>query len=142
MRTRLELLRTELDAPELARWAAGPETGAVAVFEGRVRATEGGEPIAGLEYEVYEEMARRQMERLSEEIARRYTDVEALALVHRTGFVEVGACAVVVVVGAGHRDEAFRACRHGIDRLKEIVPIWKRAPRGAALRENEKGKQA
>lgn len=131
MRRHLALERAPLDAAALTPLVEDAETGAVVSFVGRVREREAEELIEALDYEVYEDMARRQMERLADEIEGAYPDVRALALCHRMGIVPVGEAAVVVAVGAGHRQEAFAACRHGIDRLKEIVPIWKSIANGA-----------
>ncbi|MBE7560367.1 molybdenum cofactor biosynthesis protein MoaE [bacterium] len=131
MRRKLALTREPLDEAAISAWAQDTETGAVVSFVGRVREYEGEELIDALEYEVYEDMAQVQMQRLADEIENEYPDVRALALVHRVGVIPVGEAAVVVAVGAGHRQEGFAACRYGIDRLKEIVPIWKKIAKGA-----------
>ncbi len=132
MRRKLELQHEALDPLALAAWVQDDQTGAVVSFVGRVRDQEGEGFIDALDYEVYPEMALQQMQRLADEIERDYPDVRALALAHRVGVIPVGEAAVAVVVGAGHRQEGFSACRYGIDRLKEIVPIWKRVAKGAA----------
>ncbi len=100
--------------------------GAVVVFHGVVRDhSNGGKPVRYLEYEAYPEMAETQMRAIGEEIARRW-DIHDLAIVHRTGRVEIGEASVVIAVGARHRGEAFDACEYAIDTLKANVPIWKK----------------
>jgi molybdopterin synthase catalytic subunit len=79
-----------------------------------------------LEYEAYEEPARRRLEALADEIRVRWPDVGRVALLHRTGVVDLGDAAVVVAVSSPHRTEAFEAARYGIDELKRTAPIWKR----------------
>lgn len=102
------------------------EVGAVVTFAGVVRPTEGDRTIAGLDYEAYASMADGQMRLLVAEARRRWR-LGRVGLVHRTGPVEPGRASVLVVVGAGHRGEAFEAARWLIDELKAKVPIWKRA---------------
>jgi molybdopterin synthase catalytic subunit len=81
--------------------------------------------VERLEYEAYESMAVDEMRRIGEEIGRRWA-VVAVSMVHRVGVVPVGEASVAVAVSAAHRDEAFAACRFGIDTLKATVPIWKK----------------
>jgi molybdopterin synthase catalytic subunit len=84
-----------------------------------------GRPVAKLEYEAYPSMAIAEMKRIAGEIAAEIPGVR-LAVVHRTGALVVGDVAVVCAASAPHRDEAYRACRALIDRVKASVPIWKR----------------
>lgn len=104
-----------------------PEAGALAVFSGTVRATEGDRTIGHLDYEYYPGMAEKQMTALAEEAAGRWP-LHAIALVHRIGAVPTAEPSVIVAVTAGHRAEAFEAARFLIDELKVRVPIWKAAP--------------
>jgi MoaE-MoaD fusion protein len=118
--------------------------GALAIFVGQVRETPGppspgeedaaaehaGEPVIGLEYEAYEEMALAVLRDIAGEVESRF-GVRRLAIVHRTGRVEVGEPSVVVAAAAAHRDAAFDACRYAIDELKARAPIWKRELYGA-----------
>jgi molybdopterin synthase catalytic subunit len=101
-----------------------PQTGAVVAFTGLIRATEQDRPIRGIDYEQYEGMALREMERIAEE-ARKQWPIQAAVLFHRVGLVKVGEPSVAVAVAAGHRAEAFAAARFLIDTLKERVPLWK-----------------
>ena len=109
-----------------------PGAGAVCVFLGNVRDINDGKPVVRLEYQAYESMALAEMRRIAEEIAGEIEGVR-LAVVHRVGGLGVGDVAVVCAASAPHRDEAYRACRALIDRVKMRVPIWKRehGPDGA-----------
>jgi molybdopterin synthase catalytic subunit len=81
--------------------------------------------VVALEYEAYAPAAEKMLARIGEEIAARW-GIERVAIVHRTGRLPVGEASVVIAVAAAHRGEAFAACQHAIERLKEIVPIWKK----------------
>lgn len=121
----LEIVEAPLDAGRLAALVARPEAGAICSFTGVVRNHARGRQTVHLEYEAYHDMALRQMRKVAEEIAERWPQAR-VAMAHRVGRLEIGEASVVVVVSAPHRAEAFDACRWGIDRLKEIVPIWKK----------------
>ncbi len=102
-----------------------PRAGAVLVFTGTVRDHNEGRSVDQLEYEAYAEMAEKLMAELGAEMTARW-GLERVAMVHRVGPLAIGEVAVAVGVSAGHRQEAFEACRYGIDRLKAEVPIWKK----------------
>jgi molybdopterin synthase catalytic subunit len=106
--------------------------GAVCFFLGNVRDANEGRHVVKLEYEAYEAMAVAEMKRIANELAAEIPGVR-LAVVHRTGALDVGETAVICAASAPHRDEAYRACRALIDRVKTRVPIWKRehGPDGA-----------
>lgn len=93
-------------------------------FLGVVRAGEQDQPIAGLEYEAFQQMAEHQLNLLFAEIEKRWP-VESVRLVHRLGVVNVSEPALWVEIAAPHRAEAFAACQWLIDELKRLVPIWK-----------------
>ena len=99
--------------------------GAVCAFLGIVRNHAEGHAVVKLEYEAYAGMAVAEMNRIADEIAQEIPDVR-VAMMHRTGTLGVGDVAVVCAASAPHRDEAYRACRALIDRVKARVPIWKR----------------
>ena len=94
-------------------------------FVGNVRNNARGQSIQYLEYEAYPEMAEREMEKIAAQAAEKWPGTR-VAIAHRTGHLEVGEAAVVVVAVAPHRGEAFEACRFAIDTLKVTVPIWKK----------------
>jgi len=114
-----------LDVGRIAGTVSGTEVGGVVTFVGNVRAANAGRVVRRLEYHAYPEMAQRELERLAAEARRRFGVLE-VAIVHRTGSLEVGDVAVVIAVGAAHRAEAFEAARWLIDTLKRTVPIWKK----------------
>jgi molybdopterin synthase catalytic subunit len=99
--------------------------GAVIVFRGVARRHSRGREVVHLEYEAYPEMAEKVMAQIGEEIQHRWP-ISRVAIVHRTGVLEIGQASVVIAVSAPHRREAFDAAAYAIDRLKQIVPIWKK----------------
>ncbi len=102
-----------------------PGAGGIALFVGTTRDENDGRQVERLEYEAYDDMAVAEM-RVIGETMRRCWPLLAVAMVHRIGVVPIGDASVAVAVSAPHRDEAFAACRYGIDTLKAQVPIWKK----------------
>jgi molybdopterin synthase catalytic subunit len=119
------VLETPLDVALASAAVSAPEIGGIDLFLGAVRDHNDGRPVTLLEYHAYVSMAEKEMQRIADEIAAELPGVR-LAALHRIGSLAVGDLAVVCAAGAAHRDEAFRACRLLIDRIKERVPIWKR----------------
>ena len=121
---RMTELRAEpLSVDEIRGAAADPAAGAVAVFIGAVRDHDHGRGVTALSYSAHPS-AEAELGRVAEKIAASYSIV-SLAVVHRTGDLQVGDLAVVAAVGAEHRDVAFAACHALIDEVKATVPIWK-----------------
>ena len=120
-----QLTRSPVPTADLARRQKAGEDGAVVVFEGVVRNNTGGRRTLYLEYEAYEPMALRKIEEIGAEAKAKF-DIARLAIVHRLGRLEIGETSVAIVATAAHRRAAFAACQFAIDRLKEIVPIWKK----------------
>lgn len=120
----------ELDIDELVHLITTPATGATCVFTGIVRGiTSRGDPHTTeyLEYQAYTDMAEEKMRQIAEEIWARWSSVEGIAVVQRIGRLDAGNATVVIACSAPHRDDGvFEAARYGIDRLKQIVPIWKK----------------
>lgn len=119
-----ELRPGPITAAECEQAVAHPAVGGIALFVGTVRDHDGGRPVRHLHYEAHPSAAAR-LAGLAAHIGAS-PGVRRVAVLHRLGQLEVGEVAVVVAVGAGHRDEAFTACRRFIDELKAGVPIWKR----------------
>lgn len=119
-----------LDLNTLAAQVTSPSTGAVVIFTGIVRAiTSRGEAYATshLEYEAYAPMAETVMRQIADEIRSRWPDIEGIAIVQRIGRLEPGTPTTAIVCAAPHRDSGgFEAAQYGIERLKEIVPVWKK----------------
>src|SRR5918999_1659126 len=99
--------------------------GAIATFQGTVRARSRGRNVIALEYEAYSGMAESVMEEIADEVKARYELCE-VAVTHRLGRVEIGETSVAIAVSAPHRQDALSACRDIIDQLKERVPLWKK----------------
>ena len=109
-----------------------PSVGGLVIFVGTVRAESEGQRVDEMEIEVYPEMAEKQLRAIRGEAIDRF-GVEDIRIVHRYGDLKIGDNIVLIAVSAGHRAEAFDACRYVIDELKKRVPIWKRehTPQGA-----------
>ena len=119
------LTRRPIDSRALAELVRRGEDGAVIVFEGVVRNNSKGRATLFLDYECYEAMAIRKIAEIGREIAAS-TPIGHIAIVHRLGRMEIGEASVAVVVSAPHRKPAFDAALDGINRLKKLVPIWKK----------------
>src|SRR5437867_7708918 len=119
------ITRTPIALDRLIAAVGDPAAGAVVTFLGTTRNENAGRRVIRLEYEAFTRMAEREMRALAAEARRRWP-IRRVAMLHRTGVVPVGEASVGIAVSAGHRAEAFEACHWLIDRLKEIVPIWKR----------------
>lgn len=121
----------ELDLNDIHKRLTQPDVGAIISFTGSVRGQTQRQGLPGetsyLEYEAYSEMAELKMAQIAREIWERWPLVKGIAIVQRIGQLEVGDTTTFVACAAGHRDQgAFEAARYGIDRLKEIVPVWKK----------------
>jgi molybdopterin synthase catalytic subunit len=114
-----------LDAREAEAAVAAPGAGAVVTFTGVVRDNARGRMVDALEYEAYAPAAEKMMARVADEIRERW-GLERVAIIHRVGTLPVGEASVVIAISSVHREAAFDACRYAIERLKEIVPIWKK----------------
>jgi len=114
-----------ISVDEAVAFVADPAAGGTCVFLGTVRDHSEAGTVTGLTYEAWDELAVRRLEELGVELFGSWP-LRKVALLHRTGDLAIGEISVVVACSAGHRAEAFEACRHGIERLKEDVPIWKK----------------
>lgn len=121
----IALVDKPIDRQALLSQFADRESGAVVTFEGVVRGVSRGRSVERLFYEAFPEMAVREMEQIAAE-ARRKWPLYRLAMIHRTGWLDVGEASVLIAVASAHRKEAFEACRFLIDSVKARVPIWKR----------------
>ena len=117
--------REPLDPGAFLAEARRDGDGGLALFVGVVRDNADGRVVTEMEYEAYEPMAEREMERVEADLAARFPEVR-LVMRHRIGRLRVGEVAVVVAASAPHREEAFAACRAGIEEIKARVPVWKR----------------
>ncbi len=121
----IELTREPIDYHALIERVRRHDCGAVVAFLGTVRDLTGDRITVALDYEAYPGMAEKKMSEIEQDTRGRWP-VGEIALVHRLGRLDVGEVSVAVAVSCPHRADAFEACRHAIDRLKEMVPIWKK----------------
>jgi len=114
-----------LSVDEAARAVADGAAGAMCIFTGTVRDHSDAGDVSGLTYEAWHELADARLRELADDILDRWP-ARRVAIMHRVGDLGIGEISVIVAVSAPHRAEAFEACRHGIERLKHDVPIWKK----------------
>jgi len=122
---RFRVTQEPLDPQRLANLVRRDESGALALFYGVVRNNSQGRRVLYLEYDAYPSMAVKKMRQVAEEARSRW-DITDMAIHHRIGRLEVGETSLLVAVSAPHRREAFEACHYAVDRIKEIVPVWKK----------------
>jgi molybdopterin synthase catalytic subunit len=117
----VEALGAELEA---AARRVGEGCGAICSFVGVVRATHQGRTVRYLEYEAFAPLAKRALGRIADEVAAGWPG-SLVAIHHRAGRLEVGEASVAIAAAAAHRAEAFQVCRYAIERVKQILPVWK-----------------
>ncbi len=131
--TIIAIVDQEIDINKWIEKITSITTGAACIFSGIVRGVttrKSPHHTVELDYEAYREMAELKMNQISEEIRTRWRDIEGIAIVQRTGKLFPGMISVIIVCTSAHRDSGiFDAAHYGIDRLKEIVPIWKKEVR-------------
>lgn len=137
-----QITRDIIPTSQIVEQLKAGEDGAVVVFEGTVRNHSRGRRTLHLEYEAYEPMALHKMMEIGQEVHQKFP-VDRIAMLHRIGRLEIGETSVAIIVASAHRKEAFESCRYAIDRLKQIVPIWKKEhfEDGAVWAESEAGSQ-
>ena len=121
----IELTNGALDPEKVAAKVRRDTNGAVVTFLGTTRDNFEGKRVLTLEYEAFEEMAVKKMEEVRKELMAEF-GLEQIAISHRIGTVGIGEISLIIAVGSPHRKEAFYACHKAVDRIKEIVPIWKK----------------
>jgi molybdopterin synthase catalytic subunit len=121
----IEVTHQPLDPESITSQVRKDTNGAVVTFLGTTRNNFEGKRVLKLEYEAYEEMALKKLEEVRQE-ARSEFGIDDVAIYHRIGPVDIGQISLVVAVASPHRKEAFLACHKVVDRVKEIVPIWKK----------------
>jgi len=114
-----------LDPRDVEQLVIGDASGALVTFSGTVRNHARGKPVVALDYEAYPPAAEKMLEQIGDEIHERW-GIRTVAIQHRYGMLRIGETSVVIAVSSPHRDTAFEACRYAIERIKVIVPIWKR----------------
>lgn len=114
-----------IDLSALVTFVTQPASGAIVTFIGTTRDHNQGRRVLALSYEAYPGMAEKELEQIGTEAKMRW-NIERMAIVHRTGHVDIGEMSVAIAVSAPHRDDAFAACRFAIEEIKRRVPIWKK----------------
>ena len=114
-----------IDETQLGELVRSDADGAVCVFLGVARKFSRGREVVHLEYEAYPEMAEKKMAEIGNEIRDKF-GAERVVILHRTGVLKIGEASVGIAIATPHRAEVFQACQYAIDRLKQIVPIWKK----------------
>lgn len=114
-----------LDPQEALAFIIDPAAGGECVFIGRVRESSDAGEVTGILYEAWSELADTRLAELADELFDRWPCTK-VALLHRFGQLAIGDAAVIVGVSAPHRGQAFEACRHGIERIKRDLHIWKK----------------
>jgi molybdopterin synthase catalytic subunit len=115
----------EIELGDVIRAVEAGDAGAIVHFLGVVRNNTEGREVSYLEYEAYPPMAEKKMAEIAQEIHEKW-GLDRVAMIHRVGRLEIGEVSVAVAVASPHRREAFEACHYAMNRLKQIVPIWKR----------------
>jgi len=121
----IALTRDPIDDATLTQTVRRPGCGAVVTFLGTVRDITGDKVTVALEYDAYPAMAGKKLAEIEADVRARWP-VGDVAMIHRLGKLGIGEVSVAVAVSCPHRVDAFAACKHAIDRLKELVPIWKK----------------
>ncbi|HJP63102.1 MAG TPA: molybdenum cofactor biosynthesis protein MoaE, partial [Mucilaginibacter sp.] len=125
MITEIKISDKPLNTQSCIDWVMSPQSGGIDVFIGTVRNSTKGKKVIRLDFEAYEPMALKEMEKIAAQAFEKWS-VQKLLIHHRVGTLEVGEIPVIIAVSCAHRDAAFEACRFVIDTLKQTVPIWKK----------------
>lgn len=121
----IQLSQNKIDIDKVIQEVASDQAGAIDVFIGTVRNQTKNKKVLRLEFEAYESMAIKELERIQDRAFEKWPILK-MAIVHAIGVLEIGAVPVVIAVSTPHRKDAFEACHYVIDELKKTVPIWKK----------------
>lgn len=119
------IVKEPIDVSRVIQAVVDRNAGAIVTFIGTVRELTNGKKTLYLEYEAYESMAKKKLEQIGAEIMERFPEAK-VAIVHRIGRLEIMDVAVAIAVSTPHRADAYEANRYAIERIKEMVPIWKK----------------
>ena len=121
----IRITREDFSVDETIRKMRTDEMGAVATFVGVVRGESKGRKVDHIEVQAYEEMAMKQLQAIEKRAVEKF-GVRSVTVIHRIGSLNVSENIMLIAVGAGHRREAFDACRYILEQIKKMVPIWKK----------------
>lgn len=122
---RILITTDPLDAESVTKLVKSTDNGGVVTFEGTTRDATNGRKVVRLEYEAYPEMAEKTFQQIFDEVLGRW-GISNVAVAHRIGRLELGETSLLVAVASPHRAEAFSITMYVVERIKEIVPIWKK----------------
>lgn len=125
MKKNIEISTRSLKIETCRSFVSDNCNGAECLFIGTVRDQTSGESVIKLQFEAYEAMAIKELDKIANEASKRF-EITAISIHHRVGELKVGEIPVIIAVGSPHRKAAFDACQYAIDTLKETVPIWKK----------------
>src|SRR5215207_276833 len=120
----ISITNEPIDMQKILAEMADESTGAMVFFVGTVRNHDDGERVLAIMYEAYDEMAQEILEKIESEVMARWP-IKKFIAVQSTGYLKVGEISVVVAATSPHRQEAFDACKYGIDTIKTSIPVWK-----------------
>lgn len=125
MKKNIEISTKSLTIETCRSFVHASNNGAECLFVGTVRDQTSGQSVVKLQFEAYESMALKEMEKIADKALSDF-EITAICIHHRVGILTVGEIPVIIAVGSPHRQAAFQACQYAIDTLKETVPIWKK----------------
>ena len=120
-----KITRDALDSQALVSEVTKDTDGAIITFLGVVRRYSRDKKVLYLEYQAYEEMAEKVLAEIGEDVKAKWP-IGLIAIHHRIGRLEIGEASLLVVVASPHRKEAFEACHYAVERIKKVLPIWKK----------------
>ena len=121
----VEISGSTLSIDDAYQFVLDEACGGNCLFVGTVRNKNKGKTVTHLDFETYEPMALKEMDKIADQCLEKF-DVKKVAIHHRSGFVGLKDIAVIIAVSSPHRADGFKACAYAIDTLKETVPIWKK----------------
>lgn len=122
----LEFSHQKLNVQEITDIVSAASCGAISLFIGTTRNNFEGKSVINLQYEAYESMGLKAMEKICNDIRKQWCDVENIAIYHRLGEVPIKEPSVIIAISSPHRDDALKATEYCINSLKKSVPIWKK----------------
>ena len=125
MKSLVQITEVPIEAEAVIQLVRTADSGAVNVFIGTVRNSTNNKEVVALEFEAYEAMAIKEINKIIEQIKDRWP-INGIAIHHRVGVLAIGDIPVVIAVSTPHRQQGFEACQYAIDTLKQTVPIWKK----------------
>lgn len=121
----IKILASQLSIDDTYHFVLDDSCGGNCLFIGTVRNKNKGKSVTHLDFETYESMAVKEMDKIADQCLKKF-DIKKIAIHHRSGYVGIKDIAVIIAVSSPHRGDGFKACQYAIDTLKDTVPIWKK----------------